>query len=111
MEKEFIGKKIRELRKAKGYTQSQLAEFVCMHEKHISRVESGKYIPSFDNMLKIFKVLDFDLSKLSDDSACDINQNPAKTKILKIINNATDNELQFYLGILEQCAKSLKNFH
>ena len=55
MDKLNFGKKIQELRKAKGLTQAKLAELVDMHEKHISRIESGKYLPNSDNLIKIFK--------------------------------------------------------
>lgn len=110
MQKTAIGNRIRELRKSKGYTQAQLAEYVGIHEKHISRLESGKYFPSFESMIKIFKVLDYDLNSILCKTECVVKDNPVKKKILKIINNASERELKFFLGILNQSAKSLKEF-
>ena len=37
--KELLGERIRELRKARGLTQEQLAELVEIEQKHVSRLE------------------------------------------------------------------------
>lgn len=42
-----FGKRLRELRKSRGYTQQILAEKAEINEKHLSRVENGKYFPSY----------------------------------------------------------------
>ena len=41
----LFGKKIKELRKKRNYTQAQLAEIVNVDDKHISCIESGKISP------------------------------------------------------------------
>lgn len=113
MNKVVIGKKIKKLRQNKGLTQAKLAEIVDMHEKHISRIESGKICPTFDNLINIFKALDYDISQLlaEEKNKYSNNENPLKLKILKIINNANQKELVFYATILEQLQKNLKNFN
>lgn len=45
MDKEKFGEIIKELRKRKGLTQSQLAEGICTRE-YLYRVEKGQYVPS-----------------------------------------------------------------
>ncbi len=42
-----FGKKLRILRKAKGFTQEVLAEKAEIDEKHLSRIEYGKYFPTY----------------------------------------------------------------
>ncbi len=46
--KTLFGRKIKEYRRRKNYTQSQLAELVNVDDKHISCIESGKNFPSPD---------------------------------------------------------------
>jgi len=46
--KVLFGRKIKELRKRLGMTQSDLAERVAVDNKHISCIESGKNFPSPD---------------------------------------------------------------
>lgn len=107
MEKRQFGQKLKELRLQRGMTQFELAESVDMHEKHISRIESGIYFPTFDNLLKIMEVLnlewkDFDLKTLPEN-------NSLKNKAFKIIQRAGEKELKIYTSILEQLQKTLKD--
>jgi len=46
--KDLFGRKIKEYRKRRNLTQSQLAELVNVDNKHISCIESGKNFPSAD---------------------------------------------------------------
>jgi transcriptional regulator with XRE-family HTH domain len=46
--KTLFGRKIREYRKKRNYTQAELAELVNVDDKHISCIESGKSFPSSD---------------------------------------------------------------
>ena len=62
--KELPGKKIRELRKAKKYTQEQLAEKVDIGTPNISYFETGKYSPSIETLEKIAKALDVEIYEL-----------------------------------------------
>ncbi len=62
--KELLGKKIRELRKAKKYTQEQLAEKVDIGTPNISYFETGKYSPSIETLEKIAKALDVEIYEL-----------------------------------------------
>ena len=48
------------------------------------------------------------LQKVIKNEVCEISENPIKMRLLKIINNASENELLFYLGLIEQAQKSLK---
>jgi transcriptional regulator with XRE-family HTH domain len=71
--KELLGARIRELRKARGLTQEQLAEMVDIEQKHVSRIELGKNYPTIDRLEKIAEALNlpmqsfFDFLHLEDD--------------------------------------------
>lgn len=53
-----IGKKIKELRLAKGLTQAELAEKVSCGTNHISFIEIGKKLPSLQLLIELVKALD-----------------------------------------------------
>lgn len=56
-ERERIGKRIAELRKAKGLTQAQLAEKTGFPRSNIGRIETGKYSVGLDVLAKIASAL------------------------------------------------------
>ena len=47
-----IGKRIRACRLAKGMTQEQLANEVCVVVMHISHIETGNSVPSLKKSLR-----------------------------------------------------------
>ncbi|MDQ0090890.1 transcriptional regulator with XRE-family HTH domain [Paenibacillus anaericanus] len=50
---ELVGRRIRELRKAKGWTQEQLAEAASLHYSYIGGVERGDRNISLETLEKI----------------------------------------------------------
>lgn len=59
--KELLGARIKEIRKARGLTQEQLAEMIDVEQKHVSRIESGKNFPTIDRLEKIAAALNVPL--------------------------------------------------
>jgi transcriptional regulator with XRE-family HTH domain len=53
----LFGKKVRELRLAKGWTQEELAERTGLHSTYIGGVERGERNLGFDNLVKIARAL------------------------------------------------------
>lgn len=53
-----IGKRIKQSRNAKHYTQEKLAEIINMNSKNISQVERGMIGISISTLIKICKALD-----------------------------------------------------
>jgi len=80
--KALLGARIREIRKARGLTQEQLAEMIDVEQKHVSRIESGKNYPSIELLKKMAAALKvplmgfFDFMHLQDDdeSAVDLEK-------------------------------------
>lgn len=56
-ERERIGKRIAELRKAKGLTQAQLAEKTGFSQSNIGRIETGRYSVGLDVLASIAEAL------------------------------------------------------
>lgn len=51
--REEIAHQLREVRKSQGMTQESLAERVGTKKSNISRLESGRYNPSLDFLVKV----------------------------------------------------------
>jgi len=105
-----LGKRLRELRKSKGYTQQALAEKAEIDEKHLSRVENGKYFPSYTTLNKLLSALGVTLDEVGLElEQAEIKQNPIYSKALQILNSAKDdNELLCYVEGLKAIQKALK---
>jgi len=104
-----FGNKLRELRKAKGYTQQALAEKANIDEKHLSRVENGKYFPTYTTLNKLLNALGVTVDEAGLDlEQININNNPIMAKALQILNSAKDDEeLKCYLDSLKATQKAL----
>jgi transcriptional regulator with XRE-family HTH domain len=55
--KKVLGKRIKDLRKAKGLTQEKVAELIGIETKSFSNIETGKVFPIAENLNKIMDVL------------------------------------------------------
>ena len=60
--KKKLGKRIKELRKQKGFTQEKLAELINMEQNSISIIESGRNFPTLVTLEKIANILEVNLS-------------------------------------------------
>ncbi|ETT77065.1 transcriptional regulator [Paenibacillus sp. FSL R7-277] len=68
---ESVGNRIRELRKAKGWTQEQLAEAASLHYSYIGGVERGDRNISLETLEKIiaaFQVPAIEIFRFEDES-------------------------------------------
>ena len=54
--KNLFGRRIRELRKKAGLTQEELSCRVDVDSKSISRIETGKFLPSLDLLYRLSRV-------------------------------------------------------
>ncbi len=64
MKQPELGKKILELRKAKGLTQEELVELCNINVRTIQRIEAGEVTPRPYTIKAILEVLGFDFSKI-----------------------------------------------
>ena len=61
MKQPHLGKKIAELRKAKGFTQEELVEKCNLNVRTLQRIESGDVSPRSYTQRLIFKALEYDI--------------------------------------------------
>ena len=104
-----FGAKLKELRKAKGLTQQALAEKASIDDKHLCRIENGKYFPTYVTLSKLLNALDLSIEEAGLDlEQIKVHNNPIMTKALQILNSAKDdNELNCYLESLKATQKAL----
>lgn len=90
--KVLFGRKIKDYRKRKCYTQAQLAELVNVDDKHISCIESGKNFPSPDLIERFAKALELEPKDLFEFYHL---QDPKdlKSEIVSMLDNISDEEL------------------
>ena len=106
-----FGKKLQAIRKSKGYTQAKLAELADVHEKHISKLELGTYMPSFTTLSKVLKALDLNIEDVGLNlENVPANDNPFYIKSMQILNSASDEELEFYYSLLKTAQKGVDIF-
>lgn len=92
--KEKFGNRLREIRKAKGYTQEQVAEKIGIEPPNISKLEKGAHFPLPENIEKIAKALDVDIRELFDFQHFD-EKNILIKKLKNYIDNADKKEIEF----------------
>lgn len=59
-----LGKRVRELRHERGFSQERLAELANIHENHVRRIEGGTANPSYLVVARIARALGVNPSAL-----------------------------------------------
>src|SRR3990172_7229352 len=59
----FVGSKIRQLRKERSLTQSDLAQRIGVQQSDLCRMENGEYKVSLDTLFKILSVFSMDIGE------------------------------------------------
>lgn len=91
--KKLFGQRIKNMRKALGLTQLQLAETVGVDAKHISRIEGGKNFPSPEVIAKFadaFKIHPNELFIFENEPLFE----DLKSNLIKCINDAKEEDIR-----------------
>lgn len=97
----IIGKNIKKIRKAKKWTQAQLAEKVGIEPVSIARIEIGLNFPKEENISAIAKALNVEISDLFVDREAD------EKSTLKYIQNTLDTLDKRDLEIISNIVKTM----
>ena len=63
-----VGLRLRQLRKDRGMTQSELARQIGIQQSDLSRMEKGEYRVSLDNLFRILGVFGMDIAEFFADA-------------------------------------------
>lgn len=109
MTKNSFGQKLKQIRKTKNLTQSQLAELAGINEKHISKIETGVYFPTYSTLTKILNALNLSIEDVGlNFEHLSVNKSPYYVKAMQILNSAnSEQELEYYYGTLKQAQKGI----
>ena len=98
--KQKFGKRLKELRKSKGFTQEQLAEKSGIEPPNISKLESGMHFPQPENIEKFANVLDVEIKDMFDFQHFSKRGDLSK-KIKNYVDSAPQKEIEFLYKIIE----------
>lgn len=87
--KKELGKNVQKYRKLNRITQEKLAELIGVEINSISSIETGKYFPSPDNLVKIASALNIEISELfcfKEEFSCE-DYIKEISKNIKLLNN------------------------
>lgn len=96
-----FGKRVRELRKSKGFTQEQIAELINIEPPNFSKLECGMHFPQPDKIEKIAKILGVNIQDLFD-----FEHFQKKDDLINYISNSLED---FDLKTLELIYKFIYN--
>src|SRR5215470_11982316 len=65
----LVGSRIRELRKGRRLTQTELSEKIGVAQSDLSRMEQGEYKVGLDTLFKILQVFDLKMSEFFGETA------------------------------------------
>ena len=92
MDQQKTGKFLKSLRKGKGLTQEQLAEYFCVSSRTISRWENGNNMPDVDILIELADFYDVDIRELIDGERKNVNMDDKETvlKTAEYMNMGTE---------------------
>lgn len=97
--KKLLGKRIREIRVARNLTQEDLSELTDIGASSISKIESGHFHPTDENLERIAKALKVEPYKLyMFNHKKDTKE--LKKDIAKMLDKATDEEIKLAYRVL-----------
>ena len=94
-----IGKKIKELRVAKGLTQEQLAELAGVSLQHIGEIERGQGNPTLNSLVKLSDALDISLSELFENSEQYKSEKEMRDLLHQLVEQSSEPGLKQLLSI------------
>ena len=98
-DKEFLGKKIKQLRVNSKLSQAELSEKIGMTEKNLSNIERGLQVPALNSFLRLLDVLKVSLTEFGISTSDTKNEN--RDELIKEIYLASPNEIKAYLNIIK----------
>ncbi len=95
----LFGKRLKEIRKSKNFTQERLAESIRIEPKQICRIENGTCFTTFDKLQKIAQTLDVEIYEFFK-----YNHKKPKDALIKemdeIFKNASDENIELIYKVV-----------
>lgn len=85
-EDNWFGKRLRELRKTRGLSQTELGELSAIHFSHISRYERGAAQPTADTLKRLATALNTSVANLVEDTDSPIEDPEIRQQLRELEN-------------------------
>ena len=95
----LFGKRIRELREKNNLTQEKLAEILDLDYQTISRIETGYYFTSYDNLEKFAKAFNVEIKDLFSTKHL-VEELDVEKEVIKMLKKATKEEKKLIYKIV-----------
>lgn len=96
----LLGRRIREIRMAKGLTQEKLGSKSEISYKFVGEIERGLQNPSFDTLEKIARALEVDLYELFRFEQEVPNRKDIEARMAKILKGISEDDLRQLFFVL-----------
>jgi len=100
----LIGKRIQELRKARGLSQEKIAEKADISSTYLSRIECGRENPTLDMLIKLANALEVEMWEMFDFGHVKSHKE-LKESIQSIIKTADEPTLRLALKIIRAVSR------
>lgn len=107
MQREALGKRIREARKQKSLTQQQLAEMLGITDVYVSEIERGNKMPSIPLFIAIVETLDISADYLLRDNISS-GKPYVYNEFTERLDRLTNKQRKAALDLLDVFIKNLK---
>lgn len=104
LDKELIGKKIRQLRIERGLSQEELSEKIDISPRHMCTIENGNSFPSIETFIKIAQILEIDINEFFNLSK--INDDKLRNEIYDLVQISSVKELNLIKDIIRVMHKN-----
>lgn len=68
---ELVGRKIRQIRRQRKLTQTELADRIGIHQSDLSRMEQGEYKVGLDTLLKLLQAFNISIGEFFEEGVRD----------------------------------------
>jgi transcriptional regulator with XRE-family HTH domain len=99
-----LGARLKEIRKARGLTQEELAEKVDLSPQYLSRLEGGHQSPSIETVATLAEALDLELFELFD-MGHQGTVKEVRERLRKVIQESSEEELRLGLKLLQALSR------
>lgn len=102
LNKEYIGKKLKEYRKKAKLTQEEISNIVEIDEKHYGKLERGLFTPSLETFFKLINILNIPLDEFD---VLKVNEDKDRANLIKQINLLDEKQVIVFDEILNSIKK------
>ena len=101
--RQAFGRRLKELRKAKGWTQKELANRLAIRYSHLNKYESGMHAPPFEKLIQLADIFDVSLDSLL--KGLPIENEPIRNELLhkrfKMLETFDDDDRETVIKVID----------